>query len=276
MKKIRNNLIDIGINLTSERFRDDLNEVLERAFAANVVQMVITGTSEKESSNAAYLCGRYDPEGRRLFSTAGVHPHHAKDWSSSTLAALRQLFEMPCVKAVGECGLDFNRNFSPAAIQEKVFEQQLALAAELRRPVFMHERDAAERFRAILRDYRDHLPAAVVHCFTGQRKELFAYLDLDLHIGMTGWICDERRGMHLQSLVKEIPANRLMLETDGPYLLPRTLTSKPANRRNEPAFLPEVLRVVAQCRQETPEAVARQTTQCAQAFFGLPEFEPAG
>lgn len=264
------NLIDIGINLTSERFKHDLKEVLQRAYAAQVAQMVITGTSERGSQQAHKLCEHYDLKKQHLFSTAGVHPHGAKNWGCETEAVIKGLLQCATVKAVGECGLDFNRDFSPRSVQEKVFAQQLALAVKLQRPVFMHERDAAERFLAILRDYRDQLPAAVVHCFTGEKKELFAYLDLDLHIGVTGWICDERRGLHLQELVKNIPVNRLMLETDGPYLLPRTLRDKPVDRRNEPAFLPEVLRVVAQCRQDSEAVVAAQTTANAQAFFGLP------
>lgn len=264
-------LIDIGINLTSERFRHDVSEVLQRAYAARVQQMVVTGTSERESYRALELCQQYDSQEQHLFSTAGVHPHHAKDWGYETATVIKQLLQSPTVKAVGECGLDFNRDFSPRPVQEKVFEQQLALAVELQRPVFMHERDACERFIAILREFRDQLPAAVVHCFTGEKKDLFSYLDLDLHIGITGWICDERRGLHLQALVKDIPADRLMLETDGPYLLPRTLKNKPADRRNEPAFLPEVLSVTAACRGVTPQVLAAQTTACAKAFFNLPD-----
>lgn len=270
-------LIDIGINLTSNRFKADLPQVLERAYAAQVKQMVITGTSVRESKEALALCRTHDTQdlngaqGRRLFSTAGVHPHNAKEWNAQTTATLRTLLQQPSVRAVGECGLDFDRDFSPRPLQEKAFAEQLELAVQLQRPVFMHERDAANRFIAILRDFRDHLPAAVVHCFTGSREALNAYLDLDLHIGITGWICDERRGAHLQELVREIPSKRLMLETDGPYLLPRTMKNPPASKRNEPAFLPEVLRVTARCRQEDEESLARQTTACARAFFGLPD-----
>ena len=124
---------------------------------------------------------------------------------------------------------------------------------------------------AILKEFRDHLPAAVVHCFTGERRALYAYLDLDLHIGITGWICDERRGTHLQALVRDIPAGRLMLESDAPYLLPRTLRPKPKHGHNEPAFLGEVLAQVARNRGESPEALAAHTSACARAFFGLPE-----
>ena len=150
-------------------------------------------------------------------------------------------------------------------------DSQLALAVELQMPVFLHEREASERLLHILKDYRDHLTAAVVHCFTGERDALFGYLDLDLHIGITGWICDERRGTHLHPLVGSIPEGRLMLESDAPYLLPRSLRPKPKSGRNEPAFLPEVLREVALHRGESMEQVAAHTTLCARRFFNLPE-----
>lgn len=262
-------LVDIGINLTHEQFRHDFDDVLHRAYNQHVLQMVVTGTSERDSMAAHRLCEQHDPSGKRLFSTAGVHPHDAQKWRGETTRIMKELLAHKNVVAVGECGLDFNRDFSPHPIQEKVYANQLELAVENQRPVFLHERDAFERFIAIMRDYRDHLSAGIVHCFTGSKKELYAYLDLDLHIGMTGWIADERRGSHLQELIKDIPANRLMIETDGPYLLPRTLKVK--TRRNEPAFLTEVLRVVALYRQEPIQLVAEQTTACARAFFNLPE-----
>lgn len=157
----------------------------------------------------------------------------------------------------------------PSPAPGKALEAQLALAAELQLPVFLHERDASERLLGILKNLRDHLPAAVVHCFTGKRAALFAYLDLDLHIGITGWICDERRGTHLHPLVGNIPTGRLMLESDAPYLLPRSLRPKPKNGRNEPAFLPEVLREVALHRGESLEQTAAHTTATAEAFFQL-------
>lgn len=263
-------LIDIGVNLTHASFDEQRPALLERAFSAGVCQLVLTGTSLAESDHALSLCQQLDPQGDRLFSTAGVHPHDARNWNSDDTRRLRAILAEPQVKAVGECGLDFNRDFSPRPLQEKALEEQLSLAADLQLPVFLHERDAHPRFVQILRDYRDRLPAAVVHCFTGEQRALFDYLDLDLHIGITGWICDERRGAHLHPLVRDIPAGRLMLESDAPYLLPRTLRPKPKNGRNEPAFLPHVLREVALHRQESPEQVARQSTACARAFFDLP------
>lgn len=263
-------LIDIGVNLTHASFNDQRQALLERAFSAGICQLVLTGTSLEESEHALNLCRQLDESGDRLFSTAGVHPHNAKDWSSDHARSLAALLAEPQVRAVGECGLDFNRDFSPRAQQEKALEEQLSLAVELQMPVFLHERDAHPRFVQILRDYRDRLPAAVVHCFTGEQRALFDYLDLDLHIGITGWICDERRGAHLHPLVKEIPAGRLMLESDAPYLLPRSLRPKPKSGRNEPAYLGEVLREVALHRKESEAEVARHTTACARAFFALP------
>ncbi|MBA1193352.1 hydrolase TatD [Pseudomonas entomophila] len=266
-------LIDIGVNLTHSSFDDRHAEVLERALDAGVVQMVVTGTSLPVSEQSLALCERWDETGQRLFATAGVHPHEASEWTVDSERRLRALLQHDRVKAVGECGLDFNRDFSPRPQQEKAFEAQLALAVALGLPVFLHERDASARMLAILKAYRDHLPAAVVHCFTGERQALFAYLDLDLHIGLTGWICDERRGTHLHPLVGSIPQDRLMLESDAPYLLPRSLRPKPKHGRNEPAFLPEVLNEVARHRGESPARLAQRSTACARAFFGLPAID---
>jgi TatD DNase family protein len=266
-------LIDIGVNLGNPSFDQQQQAVLERAYAAGVCQLMLTGTSIEGSEQAAMLCSELDEQGNRLFSTAGIHPHSASDWNASSANQLRELLRQPRVKAVGECGLDFNRDFSPRPQQEKVLQEHLALAAELQLPVFLHERDACQRLLDILKDYRDHLPAAVVHCFTGEQRSLFAYLDMDLHIGITGWICDERRGTHLHPLMREIPRGRLMLESDAPYLLPRSLRPKPKNGKNEPAYLPEVLREVALHRGESEQDLAAHSTACARAFFSLPAID---
>jgi TatD DNase family protein len=259
-------MIDIGANLAHESFAHDREAVLERARAAGVTTIVVTGTTVAASRAAAALAEDRAP---LLYATAGVHPHEASHFTRETPGELRALAARPAVKALGECGLDYYRNFSPRAAQLKAFEAQLDLAAELKRPLFLHDREAHADMVALLRHYRDRVPAAVVHCFTGTREELHAYLDLDLHIGITGWICDERRGLHLRELVREIPADRLMLETDAPYLLPRTIKPPPPHRRNEPAFLLHVLRAVAQSTGRAAEDIARETTQTAKAFFGL-------
>jgi TatD DNase family protein len=172
------------------------------------------------------------------------------------------------VVAIGECGLDFNRDFSPRPKQEKWFEVQVALAEELQKPLFLHERDADQRFYDILAAVRKSVPA-VVHCFTGSRESLKMYLDLGLHIGITGWICDERRGKPLCELVREIPLDRLMIETDAPFLVPRSMPTKPKDGRNEPCFLPFVLQAVADCLGKPSGEVARFTTATAREFFRL-------
>jgi TatD DNase family protein len=255
-------LVDIGANLTHAAFAADLPQVLERARAHGVANIVVTGTSVEESRRAAALAAAHG-----LYATAGVHPHHARECDEHTIAALREVAAQPRVVALGECGLDFNRNYSPHPDQEKWFVAQLELAAELGKPLFLHSRDAHPRCAEILRNLR--VGKAVAHCFTGAAAELRAYLDLGLYIGITGWICDERRGGHLVELAKEIPGDRLLLETDSPYLTPRDLHPQPKARRNEPAHLPHILRAVARARGEAPEALAAATTRNARAFFGI-------
>lgn len=259
-------LIDIGANLTHFSFSHDISAVLERARAAGIEHIVVTGTSVEESSHARMLASRYRGF---LSSTAGVHPHHAGDFRPETVPALKSLAAHPEVVAIGECGLDFNRNYSPHPAQEACFVAQLELACALGKPLFLHSRDAHPRMADILRAHRASLPPAVAHCFTGERAELFAYLDLGLHIGITGWICDERRGRHLLELVREIPLERLMLESDSPYLTPRDMKPQPKGRRNEPAFLPHVAATVARALRQPPEEIGRATSDTARRFFGL-------
>lgn len=259
-------LIDIGANLTHESFDADREAVLARAAAADVQQMIVTGT-DPEHSRRALALARQHPG--RLHATAGLHPHHAGQYTKQLGAELAALAADPLVVAVGECGLDYFRDLAPRTAQVEAFRAQLELAATLGKPAFLHQRDAQADFIAVLREFRGRLTRGVAHCFTGQRRELEQCLELDLSIGITGWICDERRGAHLLELLPFIPAGRLMIETDAPYLLPRTLRPRPAGRRNEPAWLPEILRVVAQARGESVAECARVTTTNARRFFDL-------
>jgi TatD DNase family protein len=265
-------LVDIGANLTNSAFKHDFDEVIDRAQAVNVAKIIITGTDLTSSEHAARLAQQH-PE--KLFSTAGIHPHDAKHYSREAHTELLSLAKLPQVKAIGETGLDFNRNYSPPEQQIKAFEQQLELAIETGLPLFLHERDAHKKQWDILHNHRDQLSRAVIHCFTGSKQEAFNYLDLDLHLGITGWICDERRGYHLHEFIGDIPLNRLMIETDAPYLTPR-VKPKPtlkSSRRNEPCTLPYVLAAVATHRQQPIELIARATTDNATEFFGLLETE---
>jgi TatD DNase family protein len=260
--------VDIGANLTHESFGHDLAAVLARAQAAGVAQIVVTGASADGARSALELARAHPGT---LYATAGVHPHHAADYHAETEALLASLLREPEVRAGGETGLDYFRDYSPREAQRFAFERQIELAIAAGKPLFLHQRDAHGDFIAIVRAARDRMLRGVVHCFTGDRRELHDYLDLDLHIGITGWICDERRGLHLRELVREIPANRLMIETDAPYLLPRNLVPKPSHRRNEPAFLPHIAAEVARDRGESPEQLAAHSAATARAFFALPD-----
>jgi len=260
-------LIDIGANLTHDSFAADCGAVLARAEAAGVTGLVVTGSS-LACSRAALALAQTHPHALRC--TAGVHPHHAAHQAPSALAELATLWDAPEVVAVGETGLDFFRDLSPRDAQERVLEWHLEQAARTGLPLFLHERDAHARFLPMIRTCRDLLSDAVVHCFTGDRAALYAYLDLGMYVGITGWICDERRGAHLLELVRDIPAERLLIETDSPYLLPRDLRPRPRDGRNEPAFLPHVLAAVARARGDDPALLGQQTTTNARRFFRWP------
>jgi TatD DNase family protein len=262
-------LVDIGLNLAHDSFDRDREHVVATARAAGVEHMVITGSTLDSTASAIELV-RSDPGAFRC--TAGVHPHHAADLRADDLPRLRELLAAPEVGAAGECGLDYFRNFSSHEDQERAFRWQLELAIECGKPVFLHQRDAHDAFMAILGDYLPRLAGAVAHCFTGDERELRDYLERGLSIGITGWICDERRGQHLRELVRLIPLERLMAETDAPYLLPRDLSPKPAHRRNEPKYLPHIVKTIAACRGEPFATVAAATTRNALEFFG---FQPS-
>ncbi|HEY8509946.1 MAG TPA: TatD family hydrolase [Steroidobacteraceae bacterium] len=266
-------LVDIGINLAHDSFDPDRDAVIERAARAGVTQMVITGSSGESTRKAIEIARAYPG---RLFATAGVHPHHASELTPELAAEIESLARAPEVVAVGECGLDYFRNYSPRDMQREAFSRQLEIAARVGKPVFLHQRDAHEDFLAILREHsRSLAKSGVAHCFTGTREQMLAYLDLGLSIGITGWICDERRGTHLLPLVREIPADRLLVETDGPYLLPRDLQPKPSSRRNEPMYLPHIAATIARARGETYESLARSSTAAARKLFALPAFDLA-
>ena len=259
------NITDIGINLMNARYHKDRDEVVERAIEVGVTKMIITGTTIW-NSKSAIIRARKHPG--MVFSTVGIHPHSAKDCSTEIINEMRQLASHKEVVAIGECGLDFDRDFSPRDIQEKWFEEQIKLACELNMPLFLHEREAHRRFIDILSKYKGQYKNAVVHCFSGTLSELKTYLEMGLYIGITGFVCDDRRP-ELKEIVKSIPLDKLMIETDGPFILPRDLKNKPHDRRNEPAFLPHILNTIAKCMNKTPEEVAKATTENANQFFGI-------
>ncbi len=261
---------DIGINLTNRQFQNEVNTIIQRAAAADVEQMILTGTSVRSSEQSALLAKKHPG---KLFATAGIHPHDAKHFDGDSISQLKKLLQESAVVSVGECGLDFDRDFSPRPVQEKCYEAHLQLAVEIQKPLFLHERVAFDRFNFITDNYLAKLPSAVVHCFTGSLQEAKIYLDKGFYIGFTGAISDAKRFEHLREVVKYTPLDRLMIETDAPFMLPKniskTFLTKHHERRNEPAFLPVIVETIADFKGVAVEEVARRTTENAKLFFGL-------
>lgn len=242
-------MFDAGLNVFSAQFDADRLDMLQRSRDAGVAYQLCIASDLAEATQNLQLCGQY-PD---LLTTAGVHPHQAAHVESGWLDELSQLVQRDDVCAVGECGLDFNRMFSPQEVQIEVFQQQLQLAKTVNKAVYLHERDAFSTQISLLKAH--HIQHGIAHCFTSSHTELAAYLDLGLYIGITGWVCDERRGSTLQDAVRYLPLERLILETDAPYLLPRNLAAKPKSRRNEPAFLIAIAEMVARIKQCPVEQV---------------------
>jgi TatD DNase family protein len=259
-------MIDIGVNLTNARFDKDRDELISRAKSAGINAMLVTGTNVAESEKAQQLASQYPDY---LYTTAGVHPHDADHVASNYLQKIKKLVENNVVKAIGECGLDFNRNFSAPKQQEKIFAEQIALAAEFQLPLFLHQRDAFSAWYQLLSPYLSLVPAMVSHCFTGTGNELEQCLSAGMYIGITGWVCDERRGKSLQALIPSIPLNRLMIETDAPYLTPRTIKPKPKSSRNEPSYLPYVVEKLAELYQCDSQNIIDASSENARKVFNL-------
>ena len=263
-------MIDIGANLLNGQFRQDLTAVLARAWAAGLEHLIVTATNPEDAAAAVEFCAAHED----LSCTAGVHPHHAAavhaaggDW----LERIRALAANERVCAIGETGLDFYRNFSPPAAQKAVFAAQVELAAELDLPLFVHDRDSQGAVHDILIDRAERLPAVVIHCFTGDERDLRRYLEAGVFIGVTGWVCDRRRGGRLRELVPRIPLPRLLIETDAPFLLPQGAISPTAKkRRNEPCLLPHIAAYLAELLQVPTAEVATRTAANARRLFRLP------
>lgn len=264
------NYIDIGINLTNKQFRNGIDETVQNAITKNVKNMILTGTSVKASLQSFDIVKKYE---NTLYSTAGIHPHNAKEFTSKSMGELKKLLENKEVISVGECGLDFNRDFSPREIQELCFEAHLQLAAEVNKPLFLHERSAFERFNSILDNHKNTIPKAVVHCFTGNLKEVKIYVDKGFYIGFTGAISDTRRFNQLKEVVNYVPLDRIMIETDSPFMLPKNVPNEELNkqnkRRNEPSFLPYVAETIAHFKSISVEEVAFETEKNTKKFFGI-------
>ncbi|CAD0004285.1 TatD family hydrolase [Flavobacterium salmonis] len=262
--------IDIGINLTNKQFQNDIDDVVQDAVDADVSQMILTGTSVRNSEESAKIAKQYPGV---LYATAGIHPHDAKSFDTQSISKLKNVLQQKQVVSVGECGLDFDRDFSPRNKQEECYKAQLELAIEVQKPLFLHERAAFTRFMDITKDYLPKLPKGVVHCFTGTLQEAKTYLDNGFYLGFTGAISDAKRFSHLKEVIQYVPLDRMMIETDAPFMLPKnvpnSLLKKYHERRCEPAFLPFVAGTVAQFKGIPLDKVAEETTRNAKVFFGI-------
>jgi len=254
------------VNLSNSRFEKDLNEVISRAKENHIQHLLVTGTNIVESQKALALCQQYPDY---LSCTAGVHPHDADNVSENYLENLEELAKYSAVKAIGECGLDFNRNFSTLTNQKNVFKEQIELAQKLQLPLFLHQRDAFTEWFDLLTPHIEYIPFLVTHCFTGTSDQLRLCLEADMYVGITGWLCDERRGQGLRDIIGEIPLNRLMIETDAPYLTPRTIRPKPKSSRNEPSYLPYIVKEIAKLTDYSEQDIIKQTNENARHVFGL-------
>lgn len=253
---------DAGVNLLDDRLDPGL--VISEAAEAGVDKICLITTHPDEWEKAAALYAAYPDS---LCYTVGVHPHNAKVVNDDHYAQLKALASAPGVVAIGECGLDFNRNFSPPETQKAVFVRQLELAVELSLPVYLHERDAFETQRACLEPFLNDLKGGIAHCFTGDKVTMQAYLEMGLYIGITGWVCDPKRGDALREAIPSLPLDKLVLETDAPYLFPKTL--RPKKRNNTPASIPHIAGTVAELLESTPAQISLNSYANSCRLFDL-------
>lgn len=256
-------LFDSHCHLDDQLFDGDIDAVIQRMQAANVAAAMIVGTTRQRSIKAVSIAETYPG----CYASVGFHPHDAKDCSEETLKFLVNLAKNPNVKAWGEIGLDFNRMFSPQKDQEMWLERQLEIAAELELAVIFHERDSRGRLIEILKTCQKTFHAGVIHCFSGEKTELKQYLESGLYIGITGIITIKARGADLRELAPLIPADRLLVETDAPYLTP--VPERNHTRRNEPAFVRSVLLKLAEVRREDPEYLSAQVWENTCRLFNV-------
>ena len=247
---------DIACNFTSERFDKDLDEVINRAVANKITKF---GLICSRMSDVNKLLKIYEQYSKNMFYTIGVHPHHANEINDDYLKKLKNEITTNNPHAIGETGLDFFRNLSTYEEQIYAFEEQIKIAIDTNKPLFLHQRDSHDDFIKILRKYSSDISKAVVHCFTGTQEQLDDYLELDFYIGVTGWICDEKRNVELRKTIKNIPLEKLMIETDCPYLIPKNLVEKPKNNRNEPSNLNHIINEIAELMEIDIDILRKQT-----------------
>jgi len=258
-------LIDIGANLTHPELYNQLDKIVENLKAANIKKVIITSSNLGDTKTALDIINLY-PD--LFYTTIGFHPHNAKDFSLEDIDKIHEYGKDKKIVAIGECGLDYYREYSTKEQQIYCFEEQLSIAESLKLPLFLHERHAHKDFTKILKSHINKIKNCVVHCFTGTENELKVYLDMGCYIGITGWISDTNRGKHLHDLLEYIPEDRLMIETDAPYLIPHNLPFK-HNGINEPSFLNFVAQTIAECLNKDINVIKEVTYNNTKKFFSI-------
>ena len=262
-------IADIACNFTSDRFDNDLDEVINQAIVNNITKFGLICSRLSDIDKLLEIYNRYSKD---MFFTIGVHPHHANEINEEYLKKLKEVINNNNPHAIGETGLDFFRNLSTYEEQIFAFEEQIKIAIDTNKPLFLHQRDSHDDFIKILRKYSSDINKSVVHCFTGTKEQLNDYLELDCYIGVTGWICDAKRNVELRKTIKNIPLERLMIETDCPYLIPKNLEEKPKNNRNEPTYLNHIANEVAALMKEDINDIREKTYKTSLHFFKNKKF----
>jgi len=285
------NLIDCGVNLTNPKFNENRDNVIARAIAAGVQKMVVTGLKFNGVKSAISMSVSRP---NMLYVAAGVHPHYlSTDWKANTAELLEEMIQNESCVAVGECGLDFNRDYTEKDLQKKVFDKHVELACKHKKTLLVHDRDAHESVLEILDKYSDQLPKVVIHCFTGTQEQIKTYLAKGFYIGITGYVCKEKHGKHLRDAIKNgvLPLDRIVLQSNAPFMTPNTpmneidpvsamLLEYCWNNLNEPVALSVTVRCIAkQLSSDGKEMEARNVadalTKTALELFKFPKSEAA-
>ncbi|MEC9205823.1 MAG: TatD family hydrolase [Pseudomonadota bacterium] len=261
----KNALIDIGANLTHDQLFKKIPSIIKKFKASHVQKVIITSSNIHDTEIALDLIKKFP---NVFYTTVGFHPHNAKDFEENDIEKMKVLTNNSNIVAIGECGLDYYREYSPKKQQIECFEKQLDLCSKIDLPIFLHERGSHNDFYSMVKEYINKIDNCVVHCFTGTKNELLKYVDLGCYIGITGWITDLERGSHLHDIIKLIPEDKLMVETDSPYLMPKNI-NKSYDTLNEPAYLPYIVEVISKCLNKDIEYVCGKTYENTKRFFKI-------
>ncbi|KAK3926089.1 3'-5' ssDNA/RNA exonuclease TatD [Frankliniella fusca] len=281
-------LVDVGAGLTNKKFAKDLDSVIQRAKDAGLTKILVTGSSLRTSKEALRLTRIYPGT---IYSSTGVHPHDAKSWEPNYLEDLREIAMNPECVAIGECGLDYSKDFSSPEVQRDVFEKQVQIACDLKKPLILREREAHADFLSVIDKYRANLPVCVLRGFSGTQKEAECYLDRGCYFTLSGSLCKDKSDDGMRRLLEQdiLTMDRILVETDSPFMFPNIRASKlpPAvkesltersllflNRyctfqRNEPCSLPAIVEMISVLIKKKPEEVAFATAFSALKVFGL-------